>query len=185
MVEATQPAKTLADLEVMKEAELEAVIANEPALADDARYTLGKLQIEGTFPEAVPRNEKKGLNWIKEAVKNGHLPAIEFKTYHEIRFDKQPNIKKIEGNLEKVFEKAKSARACNTLAEFAHAQNKIPDHKEKAAKYYSESANLGCLIGTHWMGVFYHEGFGVAKNLDKAIEFLTRAAKLGNAQSNF
>ena len=40
-------------------------------------------------------------------------------------------------------------------------------------------------MGTHWMGVFYMEGFGVAKNLDKAEEMLLRAAKMGNGQSNF
>ena len=41
------------------------------------------------------------------------------------------------------------------------------------------------MIGTHWIGVFYQEGSGVTKNLDRAIELLTRAAKLGNAQSNY
>ena len=47
------------------------------------------------------------------------------------------------------------------------------------------SAEKGCLIGTHWMGVFYMEGFGVAKNLGKAEEMLLKAAKMGNGQSNF
>ena len=35
------------------------------------------------------------------------------------------------------------------------------------------------------MGVFYMEGFGVAKNLNKAEEMLLKAAKSGNGQSNF
>lgn len=47
------------------------------------------------------------------------------------------------------------------------------------------SAEQGCLVGTHWMGVFYMEGFGVAMNLDKAEEMLLKAAKMGNGQSNF
>jgi len=113
------------------------------------------------------------------------LPAIEFKTYHTIRFGKVPDLSKIESNLEKVINEANSSRACNTLAEFAHAQNKVDGYKEKAAKYYMQSADLGCLIGTHWIGVFYQEGFGVTKNLDKSIELLNKAAKMGNAQSNF
>ena len=33
------------------------------------------------------------------------------------------------------------------------------------------------------MGVFYHLGFGVSKNLSKAVEYLTRSAKTGNGQS--
>jgi TPR repeat protein len=42
------------------------------------------------------------------------------------------------------------------------------------------SAEQGDVIGLHWMGVFYHEGWSVAKNIDKAIEFLTKAAEAGN-----
>jgi len=35
------------------------------------------------------------------------------------------------------------------------------------------------------MGVFYHLAFGVSKNLDKAIDLLTKSAKLGNGQSSY
>ena len=79
MVDTTR--KTLAELEVMKEAELEAIIAAHPDNADNERFVLGRLQIEGTFPENVPRNEQKGLNWIKTAAGNGHMGALEFHTY--------------------------------------------------------------------------------------------------------
>ena len=111
----------MSDLEVMTESQLELIIEREPLNADNARYMLGKLQIEGTVPEAVPRNEKKGINWIKTAVKNGHLAATELKVYYDIRFAKQPDIKKIEAALHLCADKANSAKACNTLAEFAHA----------------------------------------------------------------
>ena len=47
------------------------------------------------------------------------------------------------------------------------------------------AADQGCLVGTHWMGVFYMEGFGVTENLDKAEGMLIKAAKMGNGQSNF
>ena len=76
------------DLMWLKEAELESIIASEPNRADDARYILGRLLIEGTFPETVPRNEQKGINWLKTAAKNGHMDALEHKTYWAIRFDK-------------------------------------------------------------------------------------------------
>lgn len=52
--------------------------------------------------------------------------------------------------------------------------------RDKAAKYYMMSAEQDDVIGIHWMGVFYHEGFGVGKNIEKAIEFLTRSANAGN-----
>lgn len=60
--------RSLGDLEVMTEMQLEQIISTEPGNADNSRYMLGKLQIEGTFPESVPRNDKKGINWIKTAV---------------------------------------------------------------------------------------------------------------------
>lgn len=33
------------------------------------------------------------------------------------------------------------------------------------------------------MGVFYHLAFGIPKNLDKAIEYLSKSARVGNGQS--
>jgi TPR repeat protein len=78
--------------------------------------------------------------------------------------------------LETVADKTKSTRACNTLAEFYQVQDKKEGSKENAAKYYSMSAEQGDVIGIHWMGVFYHLGFGVSKNVEKAIELLTKAA---------
>ena len=176
------------DMMWLKEAELESIIASEPSRADDARYILGRLLIEGTFPETVPRNEQKGVNWLKTAAKNGHMDALEHKTYWAIRFDKQPNLKRIQEALTQIADTGKSSRACNTLAEFAHAQSKggtdVAKTKE-AAKYYQTSAEMGCLIGKHWSGVFAQEGSGVTKNVDKAIQLLTEASKAGNGQSSY
>ena len=87
------------ELDQLTEAELESVISNEPAKADDARFVLGRLQIEGTYPEKVPVNDTKGNNWLKTAAKNGHVPSLEYQTYHSIRFDRHPNVKKIMGGL--------------------------------------------------------------------------------------
>lgn len=181
----------------MSEKELEGIILGKEKNMDDARYILGKLMIEGTS-ETVPQNENKGLNWLKEASKNGHLGALEYKTYWDIRFDRSPKLQKIMESLEKIIGHNKSSRACNTLAELNHASagnnmtSENPEVKEaaekardKAAKYYMMSAEQDDVIGIHWMGVFYHEGFGVGKNIPKAIEFLTRSANAGNGQSYY
>ena len=45
------------------------------------------------------------------------------------------------------------------------------------------SAEQGDILGHHWLGVFYHEGFGVAVSLEKAIKNLKIAAEAGNGQS--
>jgi hypothetical protein len=43
--------------------------------------------LEGSS-DKVKRNDKKGVNWLKEAIKNNHGLALEYKTYYDIRFDK-------------------------------------------------------------------------------------------------
>ena len=164
----------------MSEAELEALVIGNNS--NDARYMLGRLLLEGSS-DKIKKNDKKGLSWIKEAIKLGSNEALEYKTYYDIRFDKQPKMKKILGSLEEIVGKTKSARALNTLAEFNQVQDKKEGAQQEAAKYYSMSAEQGDQIGMHWMGVFYHLGFGVAKNVEKAVEFLSKSAKWGNGQS--
>ena len=185
------------ELEEMTENELEGIILRGEASQNDARYVLGKLMIEATS-QKVPKNENKGLNWLKEACKKGHMPSLEYKTYWDIRFDRNPKLQSIKENLQKIIDANKSTRACNTLAELNHAsagsdlakQNPelaevAQQNRENAAKFYMTSAEQNDVIGTHWMGVFYHEGFGVAKNIDKAVDYLTRASEMGNGQSFF
>lgn len=106
-------------MEDMTEDELEVFISSKNGTAE-ARYVLGKLLIEGTSPK-VSKNETKGLNWLKDALKKGDINALEYKTYWDIRFDKAPKLEEIVENLEKVVQINKSARACNTLAELNHA----------------------------------------------------------------
>ena len=101
---------------------------------------LGRLLIEGVSSK-IKKNAKKGVNWIKDAAKNGHMGALEYKIYNEIRFDKQPNMKKLFDNLETVINKTKSARACNMLAEFNQIQDKKEGTAAEAAKYYQMSAD--------------------------------------------
>lgn len=69
----------------MTEAELEHLISSSNS--DDARFVLGKLLVEGSS-DKIKRNEKKGVNWIKDAIKNGQVGALEYKAYYDIRFDK-------------------------------------------------------------------------------------------------
>lgn len=162
----------------MTEQELEGLIMGKES-SDNARFILGKLLIEGSS-DKIAKNESKGLNWLKEAVKKNHMDALEYKTYWEIRFSRQPQLAKIKEALEKVIEAKKSCRALNTMAELNHASAGVnpeskeyssPEHKEaaikardQAAKYYMMSAEQGDVIGMHWIGVFYHEGYGVTKN---------------------
>jgi TPR repeat protein len=76
----------------LSEAELEALILEHDS--NDARYVLGKLSLDGSS-DKVKKNEKKGLQWLKEAIKTNHLGAVEYKCYWDIRFDKHPKLEKI------------------------------------------------------------------------------------------
>ena len=85
------------------------------------------------------------------------MPALEYKTYWDIRFDRKPNLEKIQASLNRVIDENKSPKACNTLAELNHASagtndpsalaHLTPEAKEAAekakvaaAKYYLTSA---------------------------------------------
>lgn len=78
--------------------------------------------IEGSS-DLVTKNVSKGLNWLKEAVKKGHMPSVEYKTYWDIRFDKNPSLESIKANLEEAVRVGHSTRAANTLAELNHASS--------------------------------------------------------------
>lgn len=104
----------MGELEEMTEQELETEIRQQNN--NLAKLTLGRLLIEGTS-ERIKKNEPKGLELVKEASKQQYLPAIEYKTYRDIRFKESPNFEKIKKNLELCATEGRSARACNTLAE--------------------------------------------------------------------
>jgi TPR repeat protein len=57
--------------------------------------------------------------------------------------------------------------------------------KQMAVKYYSISSSGGNAIGSFWLGLFYHWGFGIKEDLDKAIIFLNEAAKQGHGQAMY
>lgn len=186
----------MAQLEAMTEAELESLALSRKE-NNLERFVLGKLHVEGSS-DKIPYNEVKGMNMIKEAVKSGCLPALEYKTYWDIRFDPSPKLKAIKENLEKIVDSNKSCKALNILAELAHAQanaalaNQDEAVKKEgeqlaveAAKYYQMSADQDDVVATHFIGVFYHQGFGVHKNLDKAIEYLSKSAAMGHCHSMY
>jgi len=54
-----------------------------------------------------------------------------------------------------------STTATNTLAELSHAKGNEGNEPAKAALFYASSAEKGCLVGQHWMGVFHMEAYGV------------------------
>ena len=55
----------------------------------------------------------------------------------------------------------------------------------RAANYFRQSQEYGCMLGHHWLGIFHIQGKWLSKNVDKAFELFTTAAKMGNCQSEY
>jgi TPR repeat protein len=56
---------------------------------------------------------------------------------------------------------------------------------QDAAKFYLSSAEQGDIIALHFIGMFYHQGFGVSKNPAKGLEYLQKAANQGHAHAMY
>ena len=117
----------------MDQRELESLAsAKDPS--PDAAFVLGKLMIEGTS-DKIPVNEKKGLQWVKQAIEAGSIDALEYKTYYDIRWDSSPNLDKIMENLTLVIGANKSCKALNIMGELAHTQaSAAVDHMDPKVK---------------------------------------------------
>ena len=115
----TQQTNTIPQLEDMTEAELESLAIKNKGVNIE-RFVLGKLHVEGSS-DKIPYNEVKGLNMIKESVGSGCIPALEYKTYWDIKYDPSPKLPKIKEALDKIVSTNKSPKALNILAELAHA----------------------------------------------------------------
>jgi len=161
MVEATR-LENIDDLELLTEAELEEEISSKNN--NMARLVLGRLLIEGTS-EKIPKNELKGENWIKDLVKKGYLPAVEYSTYRDIRYKAGPDLKKIIKSLELCATKGKSARACNTLAEIHMGKQEVEEDLSNTVKFFKLSQEYGCMLGNHWMGHYSFIGKGTERNV--------------------
>lgn len=171
------------DLLELTESELENKATNDKS--DNARYILGVKAIEGDEPERIKKNEKKGLNWLREAAGNDHVDSQEYLAYYDIRFEKVPNIKRIMGYLEAVIAKKDSSRALTTLAEFYINQKKDYRAVSRGFELYKKSAELGDVIANYWVGVLLHRGQGVEKDVREAIKYLEKAVELGNCQADY
>ena len=71
----------------------------------------------------------------------------------------------------------KVAEACVYFAlQLFHALED-PENYEKAFSLFSRAAELGNTEGIFYMGVSYHYGHGVEKNIERAIELFEKAAR--------
>ena len=57
--------------------------------------------------------------------------------------------------------------------------------QEYGFELYKKSADLGDLVANYWVGVLYHRGQGVEKDVKTAIKYLEAARDKGNCQADY
>jgi len=149
----------------------------------EAIYYMGRKLIEGCWLTNCPVNEKKGLTWLKENAKNGHLKSEEYLTYYDMKFNPHFNMKKIIATLEKAAPLPHSPQAATTLGELYYMQaKKKPELLETSLKYYEMAAKFDCGYGQYWVG--YLNALHLKKH-DIAFNYFTKSHKKGNINATY
>lgn len=92
-----------------------------------------------------------------------------------------PMVKKIE---DKAFQGVPEAQH-DLAAIYTAGHAGVPVDYKRAAAWFMESAAAGIANARYNLGVLYHQGLGVDKNVDKAIGWYRAAAKLGHPEAQY
>lgn len=131
-------------------------LLEEGSAAGDGEATLGLSQLFTAGAPGLPKDEKKALEYLIKASEQGNPVAMS--TYAARLFDGDP-----EGSSQLV--------------------KKEP---EKAKKMFEDAAAKGFAAANRLLGAIYENGMGgTAKNLEKAVEYYTKAANGNDAQALF
>ncbi len=141
-----------------------------------AKYTLGKLFLRG---EEVPKNVDYALRWLEESV-NEDNPNAEYllgKTYLKGE-DVEQDLPRAEALLKR------SAEQGNCCAKFtlgkAMLDGILPLDIPEATKLLTESADAGFAPAQYLMGKLLSQGDLIPQDLQRAIDYLERAAGQSN-----
>lgn len=156
---------------------IENEISNETALADKARYMLYQIK------KYVPRERKNitldSQEEIKKAASNGYVAAqirciFDFDMYDDEYANKDEYKMHFcqDDYLEQI-----DMEDCFILYEVGIALLSVDEHK--AIEYIKKSANMGCWLGEHSLGLRYDYGQGVEQNYSVANEWYNKSAQKG------
>lgn len=146
-----------------------------------ALSTLGSFYSNG---ENLPKDKKKALECYTEAAELGEPTALlylgrEYELGRDVPKDKKKANElyiqaAIRGNLQAVHELGRCYEEGNCVNE--------PDYN-RALTYYKYSASRGCSEGMYRIGLLYHNGLGVPRDLQITRYWLKKAADKGHKEA--
>lgn len=159
--------------------ELEKLAKNNPA----ALVKLGDMYMEG---QGVEKNEKKGVDYYKKALKKNDLEAM-YKLSNAYLTGK--GIKEDTSEGLRLLREAAEKGNVNAQKQLAYLYSNENDYVykvyDKAVKNFTLAADQGDLESQVTIGNFYLYGYHVDRNYETAFHYLDMAAKQGNAEAQF
>ena len=112
-------------------------------------------------------------------ISNAYITAL------KKRIKPDPNLSDIAKKIEiKAFEGVPEAQH-DMGAIYVSGNGKVKQDLKRAILWFQEAANNGVANAKYNLGVLYHQGMGVEKNLDKALELYTQAANSGHPEAQY
>ncbi len=146
-----------------------------------AMYTLGKLFLRG---EDVPKNVDYALRWLEEAV-SANNPCAQYllgKTLLKGE-DTEQDLPRAEDLLRRASDQ-NNIYAKYTLAK-AMLDGTLPHNIDEAVKLLTSSADLGFAPAQYLIGKLLYQGEIIPKDLQRAIDYLEKAAGQNNPFSAY
>jgi TPR repeat protein len=144
---------------------------------DKAQFMLGDMYKRG---DEVIKDKEKAIYWFQKAADQGHQGAkMELELLEPQIRGKEPSGKKPKGQLLGIPFPEKTAK------EYAEAGDKYFYKKsyKMAFKEYEQCARMGNAGCQKMLGLFYNNGFGVEKDLNKARKFYEDSARQNNFEA--
>lgn len=143
-----------------------------------AQNDLGTLYIQGL---GVPQDYKEGAKWLSLAADQGNPYAQANLGW---LYDNGQGVPENKAKAFSLYKAAADQGHANAQANLAYMyENGIGGATKNlkiAAQYYEKSAEQGVTNAQYMIGIYYEKGIGVPKNINKAIQWLKKAAAQGD-----
>ena len=143
------------------------------------KWTLGNAYLYGFM---VPKNHIKALHWITRAGEENYVEAIKKLVEIYTKIDKPEELAKWNARYAQVLvalaEKGDSKAMFDVASKYMSGKDGLPRHRTRAIYWYRKSADAGNKDAMEKLAKMYSKGQFLPQNLDKALEFYEKLAKL-------
>ena len=143
------------------------------------KWTLGNAYLYGFM---VPKNHIKALHWITRAGEENYVEAIKKLVEIYTKIDKPEELAKWNARYAQVLvalaEKGDSKAMFDVASKYMSGKDGLPRHRTRAIYWYRKSADAGNKDAMEKLAKMYSKGQFLPQNLDRALEFYEKLAKL-------